>query len=85
VCKGRARLAGIVKSGALAARHMPGYSGMAKVKYTGTLDQARLSKSLFSGLAYEYGTVRPEFYIDARDIGRVLAWQEDGERVFEIV
>lgn len=84
MCKARERYAGIVESGKLAERHLPGYSGFIRVRYTGQIGRAQLPTSLFSGLEYVYGTSRPQFYVDARDIGRVLAWTENGQSVFEV-
>jgi hypothetical protein len=73
-------MAGIIK--AVNQAHLPGYSGMLKVHYTGSVERAQLPESVLSGLAYTYGTSRSRFYVDARDIGRVLAWTENGRQVF---
>lgn len=79
-CRSRA-LAGVVPSAhALPAARLPGHSGLVLVEYRGSRS-GRLGRSLFSGVRYAYSPGR-RFYADARDLGRVLAWQEDGERVF---
>jgi len=84
MCKARQRLAGVIKSGDIAKRHLPGYSGFLKVQYTGQVERAQLPTSLFSGLEYVYGTSKPVLFVDARDVGRVLAWTENGQPVFVV-
>lgn len=88
MCKAQYKLAGIIAAhGAVAATlaHVPGYSGMVLVQYTGNKPLAQLPASLESGVRYQYGMDRSVFYVDARDISRTLAWREDGEKVFAML
>lgn len=62
--------------------HLPGYSGIIAVRYMGKVKRARLPGAIYTGVRYEYGTGRPVFYVDARELTRVLAWTENGQKVF---
>jgi hypothetical protein len=53
---------------------------MALVQYRGT-KEGRLPASVFTNLRYPYHPGR-KFYVDARDVSRVLAWMENGKLVF---
>ncbi len=88
MCKARGKLAGAIAAGmpvAATLAHVPGYSGMVLIKYTGKKESARLPASLESGVRYQYGVGRPVFYVDARDIARTLCWQENGDKVFAML
>ena len=83
MCKCRARsLSGIAR--AVPPPHLPGHAGIVLVEYTGD-KTGKLAKSLFSGVAYEYAPGRPPFFVDARDLGRVLGWGENGSKPFKMV
>lgn len=64
--------------------HLVGYSGIVLVEYSGTRAGQESEKCLFADVRYRYGTDRPRFYVDARSLSRLLAWQENGERVFSV-
>jgi hypothetical protein len=84
MCKGKEKFAGIVRARAAEQRavHLPGYSGLTLVRYTGSKESGRLPPTLWSGVSYGYGTQQPLFYADARDLTIVLAWHENGQQVF---
>ncbi len=88
MCKARGKLAGAIAAGmpiAATLAHVPGYSGMVLITYTGSKKQSRLPASLESGVRYQYGTAQSVFYVDARDIARTLCWQENGDKVFAML
>jgi hypothetical protein len=87
VCRGRARLAGVVRSrrAARAAETMNiyGAQGLVMLEYTGTKTD-ETHASVYTGIKYPYYPGR-QFYVDANDVSRIVAWQENGRVVFEPV
>lgn len=85
MCRGRARLAGILKA-RQAERQMEqlyGAQGLVKVEYLGDRT-GDLPATVHTGIRYPYYPGR-KFYVDANDLSRVLSWQENGTRVFRQV
>ena len=79
-CPG-AKRAGVMKK-QLAEKPLPGSFGMALIEYRGKERLERFSPSVITGGVYWYGTERPCFYIDERDLGRLFGWRENGGPVF---
>ena len=85
MCKGRAKLAGVMraKRAERAALHIYGAQGLVMVEYTGS-KEGQTSKSVFTNIKYPYYPGR-KFYVDANDASRVMSWRENGEHVFQQV
>lgn len=83
MCKGRARLAGIMRArqAERAALHIFGAQGLVLVEYTGQKD-GYTGASVHTGIKYPYYPGR-QFYVDANDLSRVLSWRENGASVFQ--
>ena len=84
MCRGRARLAGVVRA-RLAARaaetiNIYGVQGLVMLKYTGT-KTGETNASVYTGIKYPYYPGR-QFYVDANDVSRIVSWQENGRVVF---
>ena len=79
MCRGGYRKAGIAK---FEEAHDPlfGAQGMALVEYTGERE-GHFPASVYSGVQYPYYPGRT-FYVDVRDLSRVLAWKENSQYVF---
>ena len=85
MCRGRARLAGIVRArrAERAALHIFGAQGLVLVEYTGQKD-GQTDPSVYTNIRYPYYPGR-EFYVDANDLSRLLSWRENGASVFRQV
>ncbi len=87
MCRGRARLAGVVRARraarAAAAINIYGAQGLVMLKYTGT-KEGHTNASIYTGIKYPYYPGR-QFYVDANDVSRIVAWQESGQIVFKPV
>jgi hypothetical protein len=57
-----------------------GAQGLALVKYNGK-KEGDLPASIYTGVNYPYYPGR-QFYVDVRDLSRVLSWKENGQHVF---
>ena len=84
MCRGRARLAGVMR-GKRAARviEIYGAQGLVMLEYTGT-KEGQTNASVYTDIKYDYYPGR-KFYVDANDVSRIVAWQENGRVVFEPV
>jgi len=84
MCKGRARLAGVVRArkAARAAEvlNIYGAQGLVMLEYTGT-KTSETNASVYTGIKYLYYPGR-QFYVDANDVSRIVSWQENGRVVF---
>ncbi len=87
MCRGRAKLAGIVRARraerAAAVLHIYGAQGLVMLEYTGA-QEGQTSKSLFTDIKYPYYPGR-KFYVDANDVSRIVSWRENGQHVFQQV
>jgi hypothetical protein len=84
MCKGRARLAGILRARQAERQAEPqklyGAQGLVLIEYTGQ-KEGELPATVYTGIRYPYYPGR-EFYVDANDCSRVLSWKENGTHVF---
>jgi hypothetical protein len=83
MCRGRQRLAGILKNKQEERRALFGAQGMVLVEYAGD-KEGELPKTVYTGIRYPYYPGR-RFYVDANDSSRVLSWKENGMHVFKAV
>ena len=60
-----------------------GVQGLVMLEYTGTKTD-ETNASVYTGIKYPYFPGR-KFYVDANDVSRIVAWQENGRVVFEPV
>ena len=84
MCRGRARLAGVVRARRAAraaeAINIYGAQGLVMLKYSGTKTD-ETNASVYTGIKYPYYPGR-QFYVDANDVSRIVSWQENGRVVF---
>ena len=87
MCRGRNKLAGVVRARRAAraaeALHIYGAQGLVMIEYTGT-KEGHTNASVYTGIKYPYYPGR-QFYVDANDVSRIVAWQDNGRAVFEVV
>ena len=87
MCKGKAKLAGVMRAKQAARAktvlHIYGTQGLVRVEYTGS-KEGQTSASVFTNIKYPYYPGR-QFYVDANDASRVMSWRENGEYVFQQV
>ncbi len=85
MCRGRAKLAGILRANQAKreAMHIYGAQGLVMLEYTGT-KEGHTNASVYTGIKYPYYPGR-RFYVDGNDLSRIVAWQENGRVVFEPV
>lgn len=79
-------MAGILratKAKRAAAMHIYGAQGMVMLEYTGQ-KEGETNASVYTGIRYPYYPGR-RFYVDANDLSRIVAWQESGRVVFEVI
>ena len=79
MCRGQARVAGVAK-GQAATKPLYGAQGLALVEYVGE-KEGFTDASVWTGIRYPYYPGR-KFYVDVRDLSRVLSWKENGQYVF---
>ena len=68
---------------AAVAINIYGAQGLVMLEYTGTKTD-ETNASVYTGIKYPYFPGR-QFYVDANDVSRIVAWQENGRVVFEPV
>ncbi len=85
MCRGRARLAGVLraKRAERAALHIYGAQGLVMLEYTGS-KEGHTNASVYTDIKYPYYPGR-QFYVDTNDAPRVLSWRENGDYVFQAV
>jgi len=79
MCRGQARRAGIAQGGQATFKTLYGAQGLALVEYVGE-KEGQLPASVYTDIRYPYYPGR-RFYVDVRDLSRVLAWKENGQYV----
>ena len=57
-----------------------GAQGLVMLEYSGTKTD-ETNASVYTGIKYPYYPGR-QFYVDANDVSRIVAWQENGQIVF---
>ena len=85
MCRGRAKFAGVLrrKQAERAVPSIYGAQGLVMLEYTGE-KEGHTSASVYTGIKYPYYPGR-RFYVDARDVSRIVSWKDNGRAVFEPV
>ncbi len=84
MCRGRAKLAGVRRAvRAVETLNIYGAQGLVMLEYAGQ-KEGETNASVYTGIKYPYYPGR-QFYVDANDAPRIVAWCENGTHVFQLV